>query len=701
MPFIGSRKVSPLPEASPPPEFLRLDSPACTAIWEVPADAAPVWRYWGPRLADGVLPPGRLSEERPPTSWSLAAVPPLSLLPGTGTGWFGQSALLAHRSGRDWHFAVTACRVERRPDGALSFYCTDAVSRIELVVEAALDPATDTLTLATRLTNEGDAMLDVAWLAAATLPLPADATAVHSHAGRHNAEFQPVADPLTRSIWRHENRRGITGHDGIPGAVVTCADGTAYGAQLAWSGNHAQTIAPGEDGRYLWQLGEWLAPGEVRLAPGETLATPDVLATCAAEGTDGVAWAFHRAVRARLAWPGGAMKPRPVHLNTWEACYFAHDEADLKSLADAAAALGVERFVLDDGWFAGRRNDMSALGDWTADVQKYPDGLGPLAAHITSLGMAFGLWVEPEMVSPASDLYRRHPDWALQIDGRPLLTARNQLVLDLTRADVADHLFEALAALLSALPITYLKWDHNRDVTHAGAVPRYRQQVLAAYALLDRLRAAYPALEIEACAGGGGRIDAGIAGRIHRFWVSDNLDPLSRVAIQHGFLQYMPPELMGSHVGASPAHATGRMSAMALRCGVALPGAFGVELDPRRLDAGDRAVLAAAITRYKRLRGLLHGGRTWRGESADGLRWLVMGSAEDFVLLLIRTDPMTTRWSPPLRLPMCDPARIYVVAPEDEHGDARPIAGSWLASVGLAVPPMRPHDMRCWRVTAC
>ena len=663
-------------------------------------DAAPLWRYWGPRLADGVLPPGPLAGERPPTTWSLAAVPALSLLPGTGTGWFGQSALLAHRSGRDWHFAITAARVEQIDAHRVRFHCADSVARLLLIVEAALDPATDTLMLRTQLTNAGDELLDVQWLAAATLPLPAAAATVRSHAGRHNAEFQPVADPLTRSLWRRENRRGLTGHDGIPGAVVTCTDGSAYGAQLAWSGNHAQLIEPGEDGRYLWQLGEWLAPGEVRLAPGETLTTPELLATCSAEGADGVAWAFHRAIRVRAPWPGGVMAPRPVHLNSWEACYFAQSEAELKNLADAAAALGVERFVVDDGWFRGRHDDLSSLGDWTADPAKYPDGLGPLAAHVTGLGMAFGLWVEPEMVSPASDLNHAHPDWALQIAGRPLLTARNQLVLDMARPEVADHLFAALSALLTDLPLSYLKWDHNRDVTHAGTTPRYRRQVLATYALIDRLRAAFPGVEIEACAGGGGRIDAGIAARTHRFWVSDNLDPVSRVGIQHGFLQYFPPELMGSHVGASPTHATGRSSAMAFRCGVALAGALGVELDPRRLDKDDVATLAAGIARYKRLRALLHGGRTWRGDAGDGLGWLAIGSADDLVLLLIRTAPAVLRYPAPIRLPMLDGTRAYRVSPEGRDDAEGLVAGDWLAQAGLTPPPMRGEQVSIYRIIA-
>jgi alpha-galactosidase len=670
----------------PVPDLVVLHSPACTAIWETLPGEAPLWRYWGPRLPDAALPPVAIRDERPEPSFSLHFDQPLALFPGFGMGWFGQSALLAHRGGEDWTFTPSDCSLERPDAATVRFVLHDETARIFVTVTARLDPASDVLTLASELRNAGESTLDIGWLASACLPLPEDAAAVRSFAGRHNAEFVPVDDLLTRAMWRRENRRGLTSHDCWPGAVVTSADGTAFGAQIAWSGNHAQTIEWLDDGRRQWQLGEWLAPGEVRLAPGETLTTPDVLATVSAEGPNGVAHAFHRAIRSRMTWPGGTMKPRPVHLNTWEGFYFAHDEAALSELADAAAAIGIERFVLDDGWFKGRNDETSSLGDWTVDTVKYPHGLGPLARHVTGLGMEFGLWVEPEMVNRDSDLFRAHPDWAMQIAGRPLREARNQLVLDIARRDVSDYLFGAIADLLRELPISYLKWDHNRDLVHAGDRAGYRRQVKAAYALMDRLRAAFPEVEIEACAGGGGRIDAGIIARTHRFWTSDCIDAVSRVTMQRGFLQFMPPEIMGSHVGASPAHSTGRGQAMDFRCGVALPGHFGVELDLRQLEASERDRLAAGIARYKALRGRLHAGRVWLGEAADGLVWQAHGTTDNLLLLVTRTAPTTQRHQPHLRLPMAQPGRTYTVRIGDK--DFGRCDGAWLRSVGLPMPPM-------------
>lgn len=659
-------------------EYLRLDSGNCTLILELPAGETPLWRYWGLRLPDGVAPPQPLRATRPTPSFSPDFDQPLSIFPGCGTGWFGQSALLAHREGHDWSFQATGCDVQKSDDGA-SIVLHDAVSRIEVKILLILDADTDVLAVQVALTNLGDAILDIQWLASAVLPLPSEASVVRSFGGRHNGEFVPVADRLTRSTWRRENRRGLTSHDCFPGALVEAAKAT-YGAQLAWSGNHAQSIEWIDDGRYQWQLGEAFAPGEVRLAPGQSLTAAELLATCAVDD-DGVAQNFHAAIRKRLDWPGGLMRPRPVHINTWEGFYFDHDETALKDLADQAAAIGIERFVLDDGWFHGRNDDHSSLGDWWPDLRKYPNGLKPLAEHVAALGMEFGLWVEPEMVNPDSELYRAHPEWAVAIAGRPVVTARNQLVLDMRRSEVRDYLFSSIAALLRELPIGYLKWDHNRDLVAAGERAAYREQIVGTYELMQRLRTDFPDVEIEACAGGGGRIDAGILRYSHRFWTSDNIDAVSRVAIQRGFLQFFPPELMGAHVGASPAHATGRRQSMDFRAGVALSGHFGVELDVRKLDEADRERLRHWIAVYKAHRGQLHQGRLWRGDAGDGLLWQAHGDRHDLLLVLYRVEPQSWRHSPLLKLPMLDSARRYRI--EGVEYD-----GAWLINTGLPTSPM-------------
>ncbi len=671
-------------------EFLILHGKGVSAILELPANEAPLWRYWGPRLPDGVSPGAGIRSLRPEPSFSPQFDQPLTLFPGTGMGWFGEAALKAHRAGQDWTFQATSCEIEQDAQSAI-VTLTDEVALLKVSITCALDANSDVLTLSSMLMNLGDTPLDVQWLASGVIPLPPEARKVRSYSGRHNSEFVAVEDRLTRSQWRRENRRGVTSHDCFPGAVVE-AKGTSYGVQLAWSGNHAQLIEWVDDGRYQWQMGEGFAPGEIRLAPGDTIETPEMLATCAGDA-NGVAQNFHAAIRQRLQWPGGAMKPRPVHLNTWEGFYFDHDEAALMDLANSAAGVGIERFVLDDGWFHGRDDDTSSLGDWWADARKYPDGLKPLADHVIGLGMSFGLWVEPEMVNPDSDLYRAHPDWALGVAGRPLITSRNQLVLDMAREEVCDYLFGKIAALLETLPISYLKWDHNRDLIAAGEHASFRKQVQGGYALMARLRAAFPEVEIEACAGGGGRVDAGIVGHTHRFWVSDNIDAVSRVSIQRGFLQFMPPEIMGAHVGACPAHATGRSQSMDFRASVALPGHLGVELDVRKLGDEDCARLSGWITRYKMMRDRLHHGKFWQGKEADGLVWQAFGVADDLLLFITRVDPQTQRHAPSVRLPMLDPHRRYIV--EDTEHD-----GAWLVSQGLALPPMRAETCLVMEVRA-
>jgi alpha-galactosidase len=676
-------------------DFAVLHSAACTVILELPPGEAPLWRYWGPRLPDGVTPDRGLRAIRPLPSFHPDVDQPLSIFPGLGVGWFGQSALLAHRDGRDWTFQPTACAVEASGATSLHVVLSDAVARIDVAMTLSLDPETNVLSLSSRLTNGGDATLDVQWLAAGGIPLPPDAVRVRSYTGRHNSEFVAIDDPLTRSLWRRENRRGLTSHDCFPGAVVQCGDGTVYGAQFAWSGNHVQSIDWTDDGRFHWQMGEWLAPGEVRLAPGDSIETPTMLATCAPDA-NGVAQHFHAAIRTRVTWPGGTMRSRPVHLNTWEGFYFRHDLDALKALADSAAEAGIERYVLDDGWFRGRNDDTSALGDWDPDPAKYPQGLAPLADHVVALGMEFGLWVEPEMVNPDSDLCRANPDWALQIEGRPQITARNQLVLDMSRPEVCDYLHAKIAALLASLPISYLKWDHNRDLTTAGARPAFRAQVLGAYALMARLRDDFPHVEIEACAGGGGRIDAGIVRHTHRFWVSDNNDALNRVAIQRGFLQFMPPELMGAHIGAAPAHATGRVQSLNFRAGVALPGHLGVEFDVRNAVGDERDTLKRWIATYKAHRDLLHSGQVWLGDAGDGVLWQAHGTPDRLLLFVIRMTPTTQRYPPSLRLAMLDRDGAYDVIPA--KGPSWRVSGAWLDGAGLALPAMRAEQVRLYEI---
>ena len=674
-------------------------------VFECPDAGPPIWRHIGERVDPAGLP--ALASLRGATTFSLDEPVPMAAIPLGGTGWFGPS-VLAVRSQDGAALLLSDWQVEETAD-RLVITGADPVLGLAVTLTLASQPG-GALAATTSIENRGTAPICVDALASAVLPVPAGLDRIMAWTGRHTGELAETSAPMPGHGWQRETRLGIPGHGGPCGALLL-GEGAGWHAglvlavQLAWSGDARLAIERQEDGGHVLLAQARLLPGELRLAPGARHEAPPLLLALSQGGRGGAMAMMHAAVRARLDWPGGAMRPRPVHLNSWEACYFAHDEARIRRLAEAAAAIGVERFILDDGWFRGRNDDRAGLGDWDADPAKYPRGLAPVAAHVHGLGMEFGLWVEPEMVNPDSDLYRAHPDWVLYLPGQPRPTARHQLVLDLRRAEVRDHLFRALDRLLASVPIDYLKWDHNRALAPAGGAA----QVAGTYDLLARLRAAHPAVEIESCAAGGGRIDAGIARFTHRFWTSDNIDALSRISMQRGVLAFMPPELMGAHVGVSPSHATGRVQSLAFRAAIAAQGHFGVELDPDALDDAERAALAEWIGFWKQWRHIIHGGQLHMGEAADGLLWQAHGTGDDWLLWVIRLDPARDRYPAPIRLPFAA-ARDWQVRLLRHAGPSAVLTpragaafkamretpqgftGSWLASAGLPVPGQAPES---------
>jgi alpha-galactosidase len=574
------------------------------------------------------------------------AVPSNVLLPTGGMGFFGWPAIAGHRGGRDFVAQFGAWSVLR--DGNQTVLKgTDSVARLGISITLTAH-ASGLISMATEVSNEGDAEYQLDRCMAATFLAPAGDVQVMSFTGIWGREFQTRRELLGNGTWIQESRRGRTSHDRFPMLFIE-SETQIFGVTLGFSGNHQMVIDRTDDGRRLVHLGELFEPGEIILGPGESYVSP--IAYAGADTED-----FHAFVREELTtWLGGKMSPRPVTLNTWEGNYFDHQMDSLKAQATAAAELGIERFVLDDGWFGKRDNDTTSLGDWDIDARKYPDGLKPLVDHVTGLGMQFGIWFEPEMVNPVSDLYKAHPDWALTIEGRPILESRTQLVLDLTRPEVSDYLFGKIDAVLSNHAVSYVKWDMNRDLTHAAGrdgKAKIAAQTRAVYALMDRIRAAHPDVEIESCASGGGRIDYGALKRTHRVWTSDCTDALERLEIQRGASVFVPPEILGSHISASPNHQTGRRHTLAFRALVAIAYHLGVELNPLELTDEERNELKVYIETYKRLRDLFHApGASFRMEPIDGRYVWGAASAEKIVVIVAQGPQMVGEQPAPLRLP--------------------------------------------------
>ncbi|MGE8105870.1 alpha-galactosidase [Allorhizobium sp. NPDC080224] len=574
------------------------------------------------------------------------AVPSSVLLPTGGMGFFGWPAIAGHRGGRDFVAQFGGWTVSR--DGNRTVLTgIDAVANLSLAITLTAHTS-GLISMATKLTNRGDTDYQLDRCMAGTFLAPAGDLQVMSFTGIWGREFQTRRELLGNGTWIQENRRGRTSHDRFPMLFIE-SETQIFGVTLGFSGNHQMVIDRTDDGRRLVHLGELFEPGEIILGPGESYESP--IAYAGADTED-----FHAFVREELTtWPDGRMAPRPVTLNTWEGNYFDHQMDSLKAQATAAAELGIERFVLDDGWFGKRDNDTTSLGDWDIDARKYPDGLKPLVDHVTGLGMQFGIWFEPEMVNPVSELYKAHPDWALTIEGRPILESRTQLVLDLTRPEVSDYLFSKIDAVLSNHAVSYIKWDMNRDLTHAAGrdgKAKIAAQTRAVYALMDRIRAAHPNVEIESCASGGGRIDYGALKRTHRVWTSDCTDAFERLEIQRGASVFVPPEILGSHISASPNHQTGRRHTLAFRALVAIAYHLGVELNPLELTDEERDDLKVYIETYKRLRDLFHApGASFRMEPLDGRYVWGAASAEKIVVIVAQGPQMVGEQPAPLRLP--------------------------------------------------
>ena len=637
-------------------QFWRLDSTRQTLVFTSMGDI-PSCIYRGMRLPDNEdLAALAANQQRPITGATLDEAIPLSLCPEEAQGFMGHPGLLLNRLDGERLLPLfklqqvnddklteqTPTETTALPLSQLEFISADAALGLRLTHTLRLDPVSEIVVANSRLeltdTHPAQA-IRVDWLSTPVLPVPDSSTELLDFAGRWCGEFQPQCKQWQLGIHQRESREGRTSHSHVPlffshDRQTNNSQGEVYGWHFGWSGGHRMLAEELVDGRRQVQFGinqQSIVLGAER----PIVQTPPLYLSYSASGMNTALQAFHDYSRRHVIRFPKINTPRPVHYNCWEAIYFDHNPNVLKDIASRAAQLGAERFVLDDGWFKNRNGDHAALGDWTVDHEKYPNGLHELIVHVQHEGMGFGLWVEPEMVNPDSDLYRAYPDWVLGPAHHP--AGRQQLVLDLSQTAVTDYLFKCLDALLSEHDIEYLKWDHNRVCL--GATP---QQTAAFYALLERLRAAHPAVEIESCASGGGRIDFGVLEHTQRVWLSDSNDALERWRIQHEAALFLPPEVTGSHVGPRHCHTSGRVLPMAFRGWVAASRHMGFEMDPRELDAEERATLLQITDWYKANRGWLFAGALHRIDSDDTAVMAEMTVSADGQQFVLFAAQMTT-----------------------------------------------------------
>ncbi|OAN89989.1 alpha-galactosidase [Sulfitobacter geojensis] len=681
----------------------RLDGQSQTLAFGSMADGCPAVIYWGaPLPLDEDLVALAGTTQLDVTGGMLDATPALSLTPEVSRSFPGQAGMVLRAAdGTPVLPKLTLSNVEQVKD-QLRFTCTDGAQGLTYIAQVALDVTTQMLTLTASLLSEFPVHLQ--WLAAPVLPAPQAASEMLDFSGRWCGEFQQQRTPWSAGIRQRESRTGRTGHEHFPALIVPCTGtanthGDAYAFHYGWSGGHRMIAEELPDGRRQIQFGN---ASDTEVAPATRFDTAPLYATFSAHGLNGCAAAFQRHLRDRIITWAKPETPRPVHYNCWEAVYFDHDIPKLQDIATRAAALGAERFVLDDGWFGKRDDDTTSLGDWTVDLRKYPQGLGPLIDHVHATGMTFGIWFEPEMINPDSDLFRAHPDWVLGDTDQIL--GRQQKVLNMALSAVRDYLFDAIAAILAAYAVDYIKWDHNRVLPTPDAA-----QARGTYDLLARLRAAFPQVEIESCASGGGRIDFGILEHTQRVWLSDSNDALERLKIQHNAALFLPLAVTGSHVGPRKCHTSGRTLDIELRAWVAAQRHMGFEMDPRELDSREQQVLRDVTTWWKANRDWMARADILRLDAADPSVIAEQQLAEDgnrFVVFAGQTTPSTQIAPRPLRLTRLDPTARYQISLRNRASASHlsraahllkdgpvTLSGSALMQSGVTLPWRFPETM--------
>ncbi len=530
----------------------------------------------------------------------------------------------------------------------LEIYLEDKVNGVRVTLLYGVLAEADIITRSAVIENRGESGVTVGKAASACLDFLTGSYDMLSFYGRHTMERNLQREEIRHGTYAIGSRRGTSSHQYNPAVILadrsaTEDAGSCYGMLFVYSGNFLCEAERDQYDQTRLIMGLQSDLFHYTLEQGEKLTVPETILCYSGQGLGTLSARFHNCIREHLCRGKFKDAPRPVLLNSWEAAYFTFDGQTILKLAKSTAALGIDMLVMDDGWFGKREDDNSGLGDWQVNEKKLGCTLRELIEKVNREGVKFGIWIEPEMVSEDSELYRKHPDWVLRIPGREPVRSRNQLVLDFSRQDVRDYIFEQICGILDQGKIEYVKWDMNRSIvdvfsgkTGQGKVTY--QYVLGVYDFLERLLQKYPDILVEGCSGGGGRFDAGMLYYTPQIWCSDNTDALDRLRIQYGTSFFYPASTVCSHVSAVPNHQTGRSVSLHTRGVVAMAGAFGYELDPEKLSEEEKAAVREQIRQYKSWEELIRRGTYYRLSdpfTAGYTAWMFVSENRDRALISV------------------------------------------------------------------
>lgn len=572
----------------------------------------------------------------------------------------------------------------------LEIVLADEAAQVEVHLLYGVLEDVDVITRSVVIKNIGTGSVTIEKASAACLDFVSGDYDVLRFYGRHAMERNLERTPLGHGTICFGSRRGTSSHQYNPAVILaehgaTEDSGACYGMLMVYSGNFLCEAEKDqfEQTRLLMGLNEELF--SYPLAAGETFTVPEVILSYSANGLSELSQQYHKCIRDHVCRSKYVHESRPVLINSWEAAYFDFTGDTIVDLAKEAASLGIDMVVMDDGWFGKRDDDNSSLGDWYVNEKKLGGSLSELIRRVHEQGVKFGIWIEPEMVNEDSDLYRAHPDWAIQISGRKPIRSRNQLLLDFSRKEVRDQVFEQICAVLDQGEIDYVKWDMNRSMADVYAGNLTYDYVLGVYDFMERLTSRYPDLLLEGCSGGGGRFDAGMLYYSPQIWCSDNTDAINRTRIQYGTSFFYPVSAIGAHVSAVPNHQTGRVTNLNTRGVTAMAGTFGYELNPALLSEEEKQTIREQIQTYKKYERLINEGTYWRLSNPfedEVSAWMSVSREQDRALVsVVRLVSEANSTTVYIRLRGLKPDAVYL-----EENSGKQYFGAALMAAGIPLP---------------